>query len=466
MASITAVELGADTCVLARTSMRRGEVGLSAVEILNPSAFPIDALAVALRQTRRSLRLPRRCRVVLWGLPDGAKEKDAAVKPLLAPLTAAGFSVERVVTPCNALGALARLRSPRGDGSTCWLAINRGGVAVIVVRPGKLLYSHSFGWDSSVGAIGSQARLLQRYSLVAHLSPEVKRAMAVARKAGTPVQAVVTCGNLPDLRGLTMPLIEELDVEVETLDSLEGLVVDPKVAEKLAATAPALRLACAAVTARSTRPWDPTKKQLHAGAWRMFVRAAALVALVGGLGYLSYLRTRPIAPAAIPAAVKPPVMVPQAPHQALPLEPPRPAPASVPPAPVHPVITLPRPDTPAPGPSPLPPKPPALNTPGISADKPDVAPAAGVRPTRTAGTGPETPALLTDAIPKVTAILVSKDRRLVTVEGGQIVGIGALLGRRTVVAVDEHSVVLREPSGLKIRVGIGGRLLGIERDAR
>ena len=47
--------------------------------------------------------------------------------------------------------------------------------------------------------------------------------MAEARKSGTPVDAVVTCGNLPELRSLTMPLIEELDVEVETLDSLEGL---------------------------------------------------------------------------------------------------------------------------------------------------------------------------------------------------------------------------------------------------
>ena len=182
---------------------------------------------------------------MLWGLPDGATRKDAAVKPLLAPLTNAGFKVDRVVSPCNALAALARLKTSRVEGSTCWLAINRGGVAIVVVRPGKLLYAHSFAWDSTIGASGSQARLLQRYSLVSFLSPEVKRAMAEARKSGTPVDAVVTCGNLPDLRSLTMPLIEELDVEVETLDSLEGLVVKPEVAEKLAESAPAIRLACA-----------------------------------------------------------------------------------------------------------------------------------------------------------------------------------------------------------------------------
>jgi hypothetical protein len=41
------------------------------------------------------------------------------------------------------------------------------------------------------------------------------------------------------------------------------------------------------------------------------------------------------------------------------------------------------------------------------------------------------------------------------------VGIGDILGRRTVVAIDERSVVFREPSGLQIRVGLGGRVLSV-----
>ena len=65
MASLTAIELGADTCAFARTTVRRGEVHLSAAEILDPAAFPgADAFTVGVRQIRRSLRLPRRCRVV------------------------------------------------------------------------------------------------------------------------------------------------------------------------------------------------------------------------------------------------------------------------------------------------------------------------------------------------------------------------------------------------------------------
>ena len=298
MATTTAIELGADTCAFARTSVRSGEVHVSAAEILDPAAFPgAEAFTVAVRQARRTLRLPRRCRVVLWGLPDGANRKDPTVQPMLEPLTAAGFRVERVVSPCNALAALARLKTSRGEGSTCWLAINCGGVAIVVVRPGKQLYAHSFTWDSNVGAIGSQARLLQRYSLVSFLSPEVKRAMAEARKQGAPVGAVITCGNLPDLRSLTMPLIEELDVEVETLDSLEGLVVKPAMVEKLADMAAAIRLACAGAIARGSRPWDGSKRHTGGGA-AAYVRAAAVAVVAAGILYVWYARTRLARPAA------------------------------------------------------------------------------------------------------------------------------------------------------------------------
>src|SRR5260370_39020781 len=147
MSSITAVELGAGTCAFARTSVRRGEVRLSAAEILDPTAFPgIDAFTIAVRQTRRALKLPRRCRAVIWGLPDGANRKDPAVKPLLAPLTGAGFRVEAVVSPCNALAALARRKTSRGEGSVCWLSINPGGVAIVVVRPCQLVCAASFPW--------------------------------------------------------------------------------------------------------------------------------------------------------------------------------------------------------------------------------------------------------------------------------------------------------------------------------
>ena len=74
--------------------------------------------------------------------------------------------------------------------------------------------------------------------------------------------------------------------------------------------------------------------------------------------------------------------------------------------------------------------------------------------------------MLKDAVPRLTAILVSRDRRFATVDGGLIVGVGDLVGRRAVVSMDERSVLLQEPSGMQIRIGLGGRLLGVERAIR
>ena len=476
MASLTAIEFGADTCALARTAVRQGEVRLFAVEALDPAAFPGDeSFTVAVRKARKALKLPRRARVVLWGLPEGADRRDVAVKQLLLPLTRAGFRVESVVSPSDALAALARVRPPRGEGATCWLAINRRGVAIIVVRPGKRLYEHSFVWDSNVGSMGSQARLLQRYSLVSYLSPQIKRAMAEARKLGTPVSAIVTCGNLPDLRSLTMPLIEELDVEVETLDSLDGLVVKAPESDKLTESAPAIRLACAGAIARETRPWnESTRRSAHRNA--ALLRVAAVIAIIAAAGYAWYWlrdarpgidsqssassRTATNPPAAVPPSRSSPASQPATPPvqsppkaAAVPAPIPQPPPRSaIDPAPSVPVTQGPARVPAAPQPAP------PVNPPSPRADNPG----AGTGP---AGSSPAgtMPALLKDAVPRVTAILVANDRRFATIDSGQVVGVGDVIGRRIVVGIEEKAVVLREPSGVILRVGLGGRVLGIER---
>ena len=63
-------------------------------------------------------------------------------------------------------------------------------------------------------------------------------------------------------------------------------------------------------------------------------------------------------------------------------------------------------------------------------------------------------------MPRVTAILVSNERRFATVDNGQVVGLGDMVGRRQVIRIDERALTLREPSGIEVRVGLGGRLLG------
>jgi hypothetical protein len=493
MRSITAVEIGADICALARTSVSGGNVHLWAAETLDPGAFPgVEAFTLAVRRARHALKLPRRCRAVVWGLPDGASRRDPIVGPLIEPLTKAGFKVSRVVTPCNALGALARLRTSRTGGAMCWLGINRNGVAIVIVRPGKLLYSHSFAWDSNVGASGSQARLLQRYSLVAFLAPEVRRGIAAARQKGTTVDGIVTCGNLPDLRSLTMPLIEELDIEVETLDSLEGLVVQSDAADRLSEAASSIRLACAGTIARETRSLDEGRRRRVRWTARVaaLLPAAAVVAAGGAIGYWYYARSRAVHPAPAPHQTPAPKMSSTAPVAKTT----SPSTVTAPP-PAQPVAQVPPPQAPIPpAPAAIPPEggryrregpvappsalPPPSSAPSALEGRPSSAPVGTLSPlpppadkviaTRP---GPDSsrpmPERLKDPVPRVTAILMSADRRLATIgDEGQIIGVGDTIGRRVVVGIDDRTVLLREPSGVQIRVGLGGRVVGVERGDR
>jgi hypothetical protein len=76
------------------------------------------------------------------------------------------------------------------------------------------------------------------------------------------------------------------------------------------------------------------------------------------------------------------------------------------------------------------------------------------------------PELLKDPAPRVTSILVSSDRRMATIDDGRIIGVGDVIGKRVVVEIDERAVVLKEPSGVQIRVALGGKIVGVARSER
>jgi hypothetical protein len=517
MARLTAIELAADSCTLVSVAVRGQSVGVRALDRLDPAAFPgAETFARALSQTRRRLKLPRRARVVVWGVPAGAPASDPAVAPLLQPLRSAGFRIDRVVAPTDALAAIARLRQPRSESAIAWIALNRADGAIVVVRPGRLLHAAAFTWDSTPGAAGSQAQLLRRYLQVAALTPEIRRAIAAARQLGFRVAALVTCGDLPDLRSLTMPLIEELDLEVETLDSLEGLDVQPGLRDRAVELAPAIRMACAGAVARPARPAGAIARVAAKRDWLRPAAAAALVAAVAGFLYFSVWRASapsvPSGPAAAPQAASPAAGAPATarpvqPAQGAPTQPQvtPPQPQATPPTLAQPQPAAPRPTPPQPaapqpeqtrgGPPATAPQPPVSKSaagtsvpsrPTAPASKPvsGAAPAAGGRVAApTSAVSPQSgspppalppaapradkseaasPALLPDPMPRITTILTSEDRRFALIDG-RVVHVGDKVGPRVVTAIDARTVVLREPSGVRIRVGLGGRFIGIER---
>jgi hypothetical protein len=312
MASTTGIELGSESCVL--VGVRPGGAGTGevlALQTIGPAEWPADdaTLAEVLRSVRRGERLPRRAAVVAWGLPDDAVD-DAYMRAALRPIEAAGFRIHSVLTPPQALARLAGMR-PRQDSTdaVAWLALNMHGVAIAIVRSSELLFARTFPWKYNPDLIETKAQLLQRYSLIAHLAPEVRHGIAVVCAShGASVDAVVTCGNLPELRSLTMPLIEELDLEVETLDSADGLRAAKTVKpERLMEAAPAIRLACAAaltsvVTPVAARPIGATMLSDEPSGMRRAAAATALTAaLVWGVySYSNVFTASPVRPMLVP----------------------------------------------------------------------------------------------------------------------------------------------------------------------
>ncbi len=505
MASTTGIELGPDTCVLAGVRTTRSGSEIVALHTIEAAAWPAHDVVLSgmLREVRKSKKFPQRARVVAWGLPEDAAS-DVVARAAMRPLIDAGFRVERVVSPPQALALLAGTRAKPGSESAgvVWLALNMHGAAIAIVRGAELLFARTFQWTYNPHLLNSKAQLIQRYSLIAHLAPEVHRGIAAVRAShGLRVDTAVTCGDLPELRSLTMPLIEELDLEVETLDSMDGLRPVGKARfERLAEAAPAVRLACAAALAPERR----ARARLPRAA-----RIAAAVALVAALGYAEYayftrgttapVSSRPAqttprtsrAPGAPKSASgpRPPTKgesvtsepVKKGAESSVPKEEPRP------PAPAQPVGRV-APQRPAQssatggvvGRPPaaaisneggrsgvVPPKPAveALPNPQSRTANMDLAPQQPIPPRHdTRGvvfpsaprSAPPPQEPLKDPLPKVESILIDQERRLAIIDG-VVAAVGDRVGPRVIVQIERDTVIFREPSGLLVRVSIRSR---------
>ena len=411
MGSVTGVELGPDYCVLLRARRSGSAIEVTAIRIFDHLEWSteLDVQAGQLRDARRELSLPRRAVAVAWT----AARASAAPSPE-ALLGAAGFSVQSVLSPVDALTLLARA-NPRleEEAATAWLSINHHGVAVSVVRDEAVLYAREFAWRIQASEQRVQAHLLRRYLYVAQLTPELREAAeAVERQHGTGIGRAVACGNVPDLRSLTMPLIDEMDIEFETLDSSEGYKASGSVAAAVAQTASSLRLAAAAAAMGSE------SGSSHSGRW---VAVAAALTLAAGAAWWAFtIRPAPAATASAPGI-----------PSSIAVEADRPA---------SPVATSP--------PAEPPPTEQSRPQPSIGTQGADRSDGATIQPKR-------------EPLPSVGGVLISADRRLAVIDGA-VVGIGDRVGTRTVAGIEPNAVVLRDPSGTEIRLPIRRRTGGGE----
>jgi hypothetical protein len=419
MASATGIELCPDSCLLAGIRpLRGGEAEISALRRLEGPSWPTqDHLVVeALRTARRDTRLPRRAFVVAWEFNERSAARPEP-HDVLTSIEAAGFQIVSVLTPSEALRRLASTPpSSSRETAGVWLALNKCGAAIAIVRGPDLLYSRTFPWVYRDDLKAGRAQALQRYSLVAHLAPEITHGVDVVRaEHGVPIHSIVTCGDLPDLRSLTMPLIEELDLEVETLDSTAGLQLARNAGVSgFAESAPAIRLATAATL---TSIQETTRDSLRPA----FARAAAVMGLfaLAWVGYAYWSRSD--GPSRSEGATQ----------ESLP----------------HPIATQGRrePNRAARAESPASDHR-SQQSGRASSDKGTVAaPRSQPQP-------PPVPPLR-EPLPRIDTVLIDQDRRLALVEGG-VVQVGDAIGSRVVVSIEPDSVVLREPSGRTVRVRV------------
>jgi hypothetical protein len=188
-----------------------------------------------------------------------ADDVSAAIQPLVE----AGVQIRSIITPADALLGLARSRQALGlpdapgasGGIEAYIALDATATCVALVRGGALLGARELSWgyeSRSVKPAASGATEVspRRDDLAARLADELADflMMVGARHEHDAVTQVSICGGLAELRTMAVPLMERLDVEVETLDSLFGIDVEhlPEPADDFRERAAELRLAWSA----------------------------------------------------------------------------------------------------------------------------------------------------------------------------------------------------------------------------
>ena len=409
-----------------RTGSRRT---VSAADTILPGAWPEDRtkLTDRLREARERHAMPSRARVVAWG-------EESSIEPLVA----AGFDVVSVLSPAQALARVVRARQVSAPAGTAIAAVslNTHGAAIVIVAGTEVIHSRSFEWPLGAPFTGARPELLDRYLLVSQLAPQLQHAIGLVRPVyGVAVTSIVACGNLPGLRSLAMLLIQEMDFEVETLDSAD--LLEPGAAAGFGESAATLQLAAAVASSGEQRvpvhteaaaTSDDRERDDHTSSspWmRLSIvtglqHAAAVAALVfcATWSMLQMTGSSPavaVFPDGRPAAAVEGLVV------------------AVPPLPELRVEAT-------------------TGRSSVESSNPVIQPPA-VPPTRQR---PRATAEAGTPLPSVDGVLITGTQRLAIV-GGLVVSPGDAIGTRAVARIERDGVVLREPSGRETYVAIRTR---------
>jgi len=277
--------------------------------LLLPPAAPADLEVIARREARAAAGLPAAPvsdAVVAGALRDGRRQVGYAavstedLRARMQPLVDAGVKIDTVLTPALAHAALVgQRRALLPDAVVAVLSVTAHATAITVVQGSVVLFARELPWgdqsDPREGELGSAGRAV----FAARVAAELRRSLVYVRQnQKVDVSRVLVCGDLFELRSLTAPLVNELALDVETLDVGEDLDLStlPEPSDgfrsRLGAWRTAIALAAAPAPRTGLRSQDarpaPVSSELAGRAAAAAVAGALIVAAGWGVfGYLS-----------------------------------------------------------------------------------------------------------------------------------------------------------------------------------
>jgi hypothetical protein len=251
-------------------SMRAEAIrALEAVGVETRGAW-ID-IAPAARLEHRKARRP----VVV--VVAAAAELTSAVQPLQN----AGIRVRTILTPAVALGSLARLRRAFSTPDTLelYVALEERATCITLVRGGVLMASQTRQWGF-INEFSADPYPRGRDEIASWLAESIREFVATIGASTSDIRQVCLSGGLPEMRSMTAPLMEQLDVEIEPLDSLFGIDAAhlPEPADEFRERGAELRMAWAAAA-----DWPPSINLLRARHRQESKTMLARAAVAGGV---------------------------------------------------------------------------------------------------------------------------------------------------------------------------------------
>lgn len=203
-----------------------------AVRLLACATFDAhEASAEDIRSFRTHERLPSDAIVTLWPQPgdpgvaqiDGrahgavALPKARVIRDRVAPFIRAGGRVRDVLLPHEAVLRLATLAGWR----SALVIVLEPEMACLALANSRGVVASYLAWEPLPVVENETARLLARYQFAARLVPHLRGFAADAER-------IAVCGAFRHVRSAIVPVVEELDREVDVLDAeLVGDVGEP-----------------------------------------------------------------------------------------------------------------------------------------------------------------------------------------------------------------------------------------------